>query len=175
MDKKILVAYATKYGATGEIADKVGEVLQGTGFQVDVSPVDRVQDLTSYGAVVLGSAVYIGKWRKEAVKLLKENQEALAERQVWLFSSGPLGEGDPVELLDGWSLPTSLQPIVDRIQPRDIAVFHGYLNPEKINFLEKWMLKNIQSPIGDFRDWEAITSWAESIAAELKDIDPFVE
>jgi len=174
MDKKILVAYATKYGATGEIADKVGEVLQGTGFQVDVSPVDRVQDLTSYGAVVLGSAVYIGKWRKEAVKL-KENQEALAERQVWLFSSGPLGEGDPVELLDGWSLPTSLQPIVDRIQPRDIAVFHGYLNPEKINFLEKWMLKNIQSPIGDFRDWEAITSWAESIAAELKDIDPFVE
>ena len=167
MDKKILVAYATKYGATGEIADKVGEVLQGTGFQVDVSPVDRVQDLTSYGAVVLGSAVYIGKWRKEAVKLLKENQEALAERQVWLFSSGPLGEGDPVELLDGWSLPTSLQPIVDRIQPRDIAVFHGHLNPEKLNFLEKWMLKNIQSPVGDFRDWEAITSWAETIAGVL--------
>jgi menaquinone-dependent protoporphyrinogen oxidase len=172
MDMKILVAYATKYGATGEIADKVGEVLQGAGLQVDVSSVDRVQDLAPYGAVVLGSAVYIAKWRKEAVKFLKENQEALAERLVWLFSSGPLGEGNPVELLDGWRFPASLQPIAGRIQPRDIAVFHGHLKPEKLNFLEKWMLKNIQSPVGDFRDWEAITSWAESIAAELKDIGP---
>lgn len=167
MEKKILVAYATKYGATGEIADKVGDVLRGAGLQADVSPVDHVQDLAPYGAVVLGSAVYIGKWRKEAAKFLKENQETLAERQVWFFSSGPLGEGDPVALLDGWRFPASLQPIADRIQPYDIAVFHGHLNPEKLNLLEKWMLKNVQSPVGDFRKWEAITSWAESIATVL--------
>jgi menaquinone-dependent protoporphyrinogen oxidase len=172
MDKKILVAYATKYGATGEIADKVGEVLQVAGLQVDVSPVDRVPDLTPYGAVVLGSAVYIGKWRKEAVNFLKKNKKALAERQVWLFSSGPLGEGDPVELLDGWRFPSAQQSIADRVQPRDIVVFHGSLDPDKLNFLERWMLNNVKSPVGDFRDWEDISSWATSIADALKRSDP---
>ena len=64
-----------------------------------------VRDLSEYDAVVLGSAVYIGGWRKEAVKFLKDNEGALAERTVWVFSSGPAGEGDPVDLLDGWRFP----------------------------------------------------------------------
>jgi len=118
---------------------------------------------------VLGSAVYIGKWRKEAEKFLQANEKALAERQVWLFSSGPMGKGDPVELTQGWRLPMALQSVVVRIQPRDIAVFHGNVNEKKLNFIEKWMLKNVKAPPGDFRDWEAITSWAMGIADVLKE------
>jgi hypothetical protein len=30
------------------------------------------------------------------------------------------------------------------------------------------MLKNVKAPVGDFRDWEAIASWAEGIAEELQ-------
>ena len=171
MDKKVLVAYATKYGATGEIAEKIGEVLDQSGLQTDVLPVDGIRDLTPYKAVILGSAVYIGRWRKEAVKFLKANQKLLAELPVWLFSSGPVGEGDPVELLDGWRFPEGQQPIVDRIQPRDIVVFHGEVNVDKLNFIEKSMVKNIQSPVGDFRDWDSIASWARSIAEELVNND----
>ena len=132
MDKFVLVAYASKYGATAEIAEKIGEVLNQAGLQTDISSVDRVRDLTPYDVVVLGSAVYIGRWRKEAVKFLKANESALAERQVWLFSSGPSGEGDPVGLLDGWQCPAAQQPIADRIRPRDIVVFHGALNVDKL-------------------------------------------
>jgi menaquinone-dependent protoporphyrinogen oxidase len=73
-----------------------------------------------------------------------------------------------VELLQGWRFPDSLQPIVDRIQPRDIAVFHGATDPDKLNFLEKFMLNRIKASIGDFRDWDAITSWATAIAEELQ-------
>ena len=66
MEDKVLVAYATKYGATAEIAEKIGQVLRETGMAVDVEPADRVGDLSSYRAVVLGSGVYVGRWRKEA-------------------------------------------------------------------------------------------------------------
>ena len=134
MGKQVLVAYATKYGATGEIAEKIGEVLLQAGLSTDVLQTDRVSDLTPYQAIVLGSAVYIGKWRKEAVKFLKANEKMLAERPVWLFSSGPTGEGDAVELLEGWQIPGAVEPIADRIQPKDIVVFHGVVEIEKLNF-----------------------------------------
>jgi menaquinone-dependent protoporphyrinogen oxidase len=169
MNTQVLVAYATKYGATAEIAEKIGQVLRQAGLRTDVLPTDRVSDLHSYKAVVLGSAVYIGLWRKKAATFLKANEKALAERPVWLFSSGPTGEGNPVELTKGWHFPKALQPIADRIRPRDIAVFHGVLNTKKLNLIEKWMIKNVKAPLGDFRDWEAITSWATAIAGVLKE------
>ncbi len=169
MKTQVLVTYATKYGATAEIAEKIGQVLRQAGLHTDVLPADRVSNLSSYKAVILGSAVYIGGWRKDATKFLKVNEKVLAEQLVWLFSSGPTGEGYPVELTKGWHLPKALQPIADRIQPRDIAVFHGAIHMQKLNLIEKWMIKNIKAPLGDFRDWDAITSWATAIADVLKE------
>lgn len=172
MDRKILVTCASKYGATAEIAKKIGAVLSQAGLQVDVLAVDGIRDLTSYEAVVLGSAIYVGKWQKEAAKFLQTNEKILADRPVWLFSSGPTGEGDPVELVEGMRLPAALQPVADRIHPRDIAVFHGYINPDKLNFIEKWAIKSlVKKPFGDFRNWEVIISWATSIAQILKEAE----
>jgi menaquinone-dependent protoporphyrinogen oxidase len=168
MDVQVLVAYATKYGATAEIAEKIGQVLRQAGLRTHVLPTDRVSDLTPYQAVVLGSAVYMGQWRKEAAKFLEANEGKLAERPVWLFSTGPLGEGDPVQLMKGWRFPEAQQPIADRIQPRDITLFHGVLDMKKLGLAEKLIVKGIKAPIGDFRDWDAITSWATAIADELK-------
>jgi menaquinone-dependent protoporphyrinogen oxidase len=169
MDKKVLVAYATKHGSTAEIAEKIGQVLREAGLGTDVLSVSRVDDVSPYDAVVLGSAVYIGGWQKNATKFLNVNENALAEKEVWLFSSGPTGEGDPVELAEGWRFPKSLQSLADRIQPRDIMLFHGALAEEGLNFIQKWMLKNVGAPLGDFRDWEAITAWATQIADTLKE------
>jgi menaquinone-dependent protoporphyrinogen oxidase len=168
VDNKVLVAYATKYGATAEIAEKIGEVLRQAGLATDVVPADRAGDVGAYQAVVLGSAVYIGQWRKEAAKFLQANESALAEKPVWLFSSGPTGEGDVAELMQGWRFPGKLQPIADRIGARDIAVFHGTVDADKLNFLERWMLKNVKAPAGDYRDWETIIAWATAIAEELQ-------
>jgi menaquinone-dependent protoporphyrinogen oxidase len=167
MDIRVLVAYATKYGATAEIAERIGQVLRQAGLDVDVLPVDRVDDLPSYQAVVLGSAVYIGAWRVAAARFLEANEGELAGRPVWLFSSGPTGEGDPAELTEGWRLPKKLQPIADRIGPRDIALFHGAVDREKLNLLEKWMIKTVNAPAGDYRDREAIAAWAADIAGAL--------
>ena len=172
MDQNILVTYASKHGATEEIARKMGEVLRQSGLQADVLPVESICDLSPYQAVVLGSAVYVGKWQKEAVEFLQTHEKTLADRPVWLFSSGPTGEGDPVKLLNGWRLPTSLQPVADRIRPRDIAVFHGNVNPDKLNFIEKGMIKAVKAAVGDFRDWDMIVTWTNTIANTLKAAAP---
>lgn len=169
MDAHVLVTYASKYGATEDIAKSIGEVLRQAGLPTDVLPIDRVHNVLPYRAVILGSAVYVGGWRKEAVSFLKSYKHMLAERPVWLFSSGPTGEGDPVELVKGWRIPAKLKPIVEHIQPRDIAVFHGALDTQQLNVIEKWMIKNVKAPVGDFRDWDTINSWARGIADALKD------
>lgn len=169
MNKNILVAYASKYGATKEIAEKISEVLCQKGLQVDVLPVGSVRDIASYQAVILGSAIYVGNWPKETVAFLQANERNLVNRPVWLYSSGPTGEGDPSELVNGQVLPTALKPITGRIQPRDIAIFHGNINQEKINFIEKWAVKSIvKKPFGDFRDWDMIIAWTTRIADALK-------
>lgn len=172
MEQNILVNYASKYGATKEIARTIGDVLRQAGLQVEFNPVNGIRDLTPYTAVILGSAVYVGKWQRAAVDFLRMYEKDLAERPVWLFSSGPTGEGDPLELMRGVRLPAALQPVIDCIQPRDITVFHGHINPDKINFIEKWAIKSfVKKPFGDFRDWNAITAWAASIAKTLKEKD----
>ncbi len=168
MNKRILVAYASKYGSTQEIAEKIAGVLRQDGLQVDVLPVPTVGDLRPYEAVILGSAVYIGKWMKSACAFMMEQEKALAERPVWIFSSGPTGEGDAVGLLDGWQLPADQQSVVGRIQPRAVTVFHGNIDVDRVNWIEKTSVKALKKPFGDFRDWDAITSWAASISESLR-------
>ncbi len=168
MDTRVLVAYATKYGATAEIAEKIGQVILQAGLQTDVLPTDSINDLTPYKAIVLGSAVYVGQWRKDAVAFLEDNEKTMARMPVWFFSSGPTGDGDPAQLMQGWRFPEAQQPIADRIQPCGIAFFHGVLDLSKLSLGEKLLIKGIKAPVGDFRDWDAITSWAASIADALK-------
>jgi menaquinone-dependent protoporphyrinogen oxidase len=169
MDNKILVAYATKHGATAEIAGRIGDNLADTGLFVDVLPVDEIDDLAAYDYIVLGSAVYAGQWLKEAVHFLKENEPLLATRPVWLFSSGPTGEGDPLVILKGWQFPEALQPLADRIRVQDITLFGGVLDSEDLNFGEKLIVKAVKAPLGDFRDWDKIDAWSSYIAYSLKE------
>jgi menaquinone-dependent protoporphyrinogen IX oxidase len=61
------------------------------------------------------------------------------------------------------------RPAAERVQPHDSAVFHGKLDPQKMNFIERTMIKNINVPTGDFRDWDMIVAWAMAVADALKE------
>ena len=168
MEKKVLIAFASKYGATQGIAGKIAQVLEEEGVAAEVRQASQVDDVSVYRAVVLGSGVYAGAWLKQAADLLKNNQLALAEMPLWLFSDGPTGEGDPLDLMKGWSFPDALRPAAEHAGARDMVLFHGFLDPGKLNFAEKMLLKAMKAAMGDFRDWDAIAAWAKDIAAQLK-------
>ncbi len=165
---KLLVTYASKYGSTAEIAEVIGKELRKRQYEVEVKPVNDVGSLDGYDGFVIGSAVYAGGWMKPAAKFLRANQDLLAGRPVWLFSSGPTGQGDPNELLDGWTFPENLATVLEAIKPADVILFHGNVDLDRLNFAEKMIIKSVKATVGDYRDWLVIRGWARKIDLDLK-------
>jgi menaquinone-dependent protoporphyrinogen oxidase len=162
---KALVAYASKYGATAEIAQTIAATLTDRDFEVDLSPAEAVRSVEGYDVVVIGSGVYAGNWLSGASDFIKHFADVLADKAVYIFSSGPTGEGDPVTLLNGWIFPESLQEVANRIHPRDITLFHGKIDLDKLNWGERLIIRAVRGATGDARDWTMIRAWAEKITA----------
>jgi menaquinone-dependent protoporphyrinogen oxidase len=159
----VLVAYASKHGSTEGIAQAIADRLRELGEPVELGSVDEIRGIEGFRAVVLGSAVYAGSWMKEAVEFVHRSAEALAERPVWLFSSGPLG----TEIEDEEEQPRQLAEIRGIVGPIDHRVFFGALDRDKLGFGERMLVKAVKAPEGDFRDWDAIRAWADEIARHL--------
>jgi len=160
---KVLVTAATKYGATGEIARAIGEVLREHGLDPTVVPPEQVNRVDGYDAVVLGSAVYAGHWLDPARELVTRSGSVLAARPVWLFSSGPVGdppkpEEDPVDVAE----------ILAITRAREHRVFAGKLVKKQLRFPDKAIVSALRVPEGDFRDWTEIRAWAAGIADAVR-------
>ena len=160
---KLLVTYASKYGSTAEIAEVIGKELRIRNQEVEVKPIDQVVNPAGYDGFIIGSALYAGGWLKPAAEFLGSNRDLLAKRPVWLFSSGPTGQGDPNEILDGWTFPEDLAPLLETLKPKDIILFHGSIDLDKLSFGEKMIIKSVKATVGDYRDWLVIRTWARLI------------
>ena len=175
---RVLVAYASRHGATAGIAERVAAGLRDAGMVAEARPVAQVSDVEAYDAFVIGAAAYMFHWLKEATRFVKRHRAVLRERPVWLFSTGPLG----IDATDanGVDLRTTAEPkeipgFREAIHPRDHHVFFGALDPGRLTFAEKTLRKlpaaRAMMPEGDFRDWTEIEDWARSIAEELTQPD----
>lgn len=160
---KVLVCAATKYGATGEIANVVADVLAEEGFEVTVIPPEQAGAIEQFDAMVLGSAVYMGQWMKPARELVDRSATALAARPVWLFSSGPVGE--PAKPAEN---PVDVSKILQSTKARDHRVFTGRLVRKHLSFPDRAMASAIRAAEGDFRNWAEIRAWAAGIASALQ-------
>ena len=170
----ILVAYSSKHGATREIAERIAENLREAGQDADARPVREAGDLGDYEGFVLGSAAYMGHWLKDATRFVRSNQDLLAQRPVWLFSSGPLGtEATDAKGVDlhAAAEPTELSELQKTIHPREHHVFFGVLDPGRLSFTERSLRKlpaaRATLPEGDFREWDEVQEWAYGIAQEM--------
>jgi menaquinone-dependent protoporphyrinogen oxidase len=157
---RAVVAFAGKMGSTRDIAVAVGEELRRHGLTVDVCDVRAVSSIEDYDAVVLGSAVYAGRWRPEAARFLKRNIPALAKRGVWLFESGWIGKRPQLLAATSGGCKRALQ--VGAASP---TVFGGRLDPARATGPIDRMVAKGKS--GDFRNWDEIRAWAATIAATL--------
>ncbi len=89
MPGSVLVAYATKYGSTQEVAEAVAATLRERGLEVDIQPMRKVRTLDGYSAVVLGAPLYMFRWHRDARHFLSRHRKALMERPVAIFALGP--------------------------------------------------------------------------------------
>jgi len=185
--KKVLVVYASRHGSTRGIAQRIANVLQSDGLEVVIAPADHAAGVGTAEAVVVGSAIYMGSWLKDAVEFIKRNEVTLAELPLWLFSSGPLpgsslGKGADVDPLTDALGPQDgpgsggrkkIAEISAATYPKDHRVFLGAFDPEDPPKVTSErlvrMLPAVKKalPAGDFRDWDAIEAWAHEIAATL--------
>lgn len=155
----MLVAVSSKHGSTNEIADCIGGVLTRRGLECAVAAAEDVGDLSGFDAIVLGSAIYAGRWRKEGRELAGRIQTLDRRPLIWLFSSGPLGD-PPLPEED----PIDAPSLIEQTGAIEHRVFAGSLDKSTLGFAEKAIVSTIHAPEGDFRDWEEIESWAESVA-----------
>jgi menaquinone-dependent protoporphyrinogen oxidase len=164
---RVLVAAASRHGATAEIAETIGGALSGQRTQADVVDIDDVHGLGDYDAVVLGSAVYMGHWLKSAAAFAATHSAELRARPTWVFSSGPVG--DPPR--PGESDAVDVKEIVAAAGAREHRLFAGKLNKSKLSFRERAVMRAVGGHDGDYRDWDEIRGWAEAIATSLNVID----
>lgn len=166
---RVLVTAASKHESTAEIAERIGAVLRAAladkepSAAIDVRPPGEVTTIDGYDVVVLGSAVYAGRWLPAARDLASTHAAALVARPVYLFSSGPIG--DPPKPDED---PVDAAPVINATGARDHRVFAGRLDRHRLGFAEKAIVIALRAPDGDFRDWAAIDGWANSIADALR-------
>lgn len=178
---KILVAYASRHGATGGIAERIARTLEQSGLDVTLEAVDKVRSVDAYDAFVVGSAAYMGGWLGPATTFVRRHRDRLASRPVWLFSSGPIGteqvDAKGRDQLEA-SRPKEFAEFAESIRPRDEQVFFGAYSPDAapVGLAEGFMARFTRLvpavrealPAGDFRDWPAIEAWARGIARSLQ-------
>ena len=159
---KVLITVASRHGATLDIAEVIRNELVASNVDVDLIAPERVVDVSPYDAVVIGSSVYAGRWLAPARELVDRQLAQLIKRQVWLFSSGPVGSPakptqPPLEALE----------MTRRTNALDHQVFEGRLDRDLLTFGERAIVRVVGARSGDFRPWYAVAEWARGIAASL--------
>ncbi|HEY4752623.1 MAG TPA: flavodoxin domain-containing protein [Candidatus Limnocylindrales bacterium] len=173
---RVLIAYATRHGATAGIAERIADRLRADGLDADAREAREVREAAAYDAFVVGGAAYMFHWLGDATAFVDHHRELLAGAPTWLFSSGPIGtdrvDKNGRDVLET-TVPREFARLRSLVHPRGERIFFGALDPDaKPVGLAERMVRAMPAgraalQKGDFRDWPAIDAWADEIAASL--------
>lgn len=161
---KVFVTVASKHGGSLEIAEVITAELLNRGINTTLAPMEKDIWLTDYDGVVIGSAVYMGRWLKEAKEFVQHHHDTLEKISVWLFSSGPI-TSDKLALEEP---PIDAQEIAQELSVKDHHIFAGKLDSTQLKLSEKLLARTVHAKDGDYRDWDDIREWAAEVADELE-------
>jgi menaquinone-dependent protoporphyrinogen oxidase len=171
MSNKILVTYASRLGSTAGVAEAIGKTLTDNGAQVEVRRMEDVTDLSSYDAVVAGSAIRGKQWLPEAEQFMQKHQAALRQKPFAAFlvcMTLALKNGEKYRP----HVASFLDPVRALVKPVSEGLFAGVLNVSKIESFSNRLKFRISVLFGvwkegDHRDWKAIHEWAASLGPLL--------
>lgn len=160
---KLLVASASRHGATARIAERIAVELRRRGHEVDVSVAEAGRWLDDeHDGYIVGSAVYFGHWLRGARQFLDENAAVLRRHPVWLFSSGPTGSPGSAGVDE-----RHVGALIAACSARSHAVFGGRLERAGLSLRERLAARAVTAPFGDFCDFDAVDAWTAEIDAAL--------
>jgi menaquinone-dependent protoporphyrinogen oxidase len=161
MNDKVLVAYASKCGSTGEVAEAIARELVARGKAVDVRLAQNVSSLNGYQAVIVGSAIRMGNWLPEAVKFVETHQQVLRQLPTAFFTVHMMNLGD--DETSRKNRLAYLDPVRKIMTPQQKVFFAGKMDLARLSFLDRFIAKAVKAADADLRDWQAIRGWAKQI------------
>ena len=166
MSDKLLVAYATRYGSTKEVAEEIAATLREVGSVVDVQAAEEAQSLDAYRAVVVGAPLYMFNWLKAARSFLSRNRAALERVPVAVFTLGPTEDKEK----DWQETRGQLDKVMAGfpwLTPVAVELFGGKFDPARLTFPYTLIPALKRMPVSDIRDWDAMRTWARDLSRTL--------
>ncbi len=161
MSERILVTYATRHHTTIDVAAGIAGELSKSTAEVTLAPVTDVTDVSTYNAFVIGSAIRIGAWLPEALDFVRVHRQTLNQHPTAIFAVClTLSDDTPRQRRVAESY---LDPVCDLITPRSKGLFAGSANPDHLTWLERVIMRITGYAPGEYRDWQAIQQWAQSL------------
>ena len=171
-NRRVLIAYASSCGSTGEVAETIGQVMCDRGAAVDVRLAKSVKDLSSYQAAIIGSAIHSSKWLPEAMRFVESNQKVLSQMPVAYFLTClTLYKSNDTTRRIARSYLAPVLDAVPQVKPVDMGFFAGVLDYSKLSIMVRMVMKSKMRkkgvPEGDHRNWDTIRSWAEGLSSKV--------
>lgn len=163
---RALVVYGTKTGCTQGIAERIGATLAARGSAVDVVAASDKPDPAGYDAVIVGSGVRVGSWHGSVKEWVAANAALLRQVPTAFFTACLTMAAEPAKADE---VRAYTNPLAEEtgLEPVDIGLFAGMNEPKRFSLPERLVMKAMKAPQGDFRDFEAVSAWADLVAGKL--------
>lgn len=162
---RILITYASRYGATQSVAKAIGERLSYLGFAADVLPVEERPDPAAYDGIVLGSSIRMGRWLTPALKFAEANASVLRQKPTAIFTVHMLN-ADESESSQA-ARAEYVAPLHALFTPQAEAFFTGEIDLNRLGMMDRFIARMVKAQNQDQRDWEAIQEWADEVAQQV--------